>query len=312
MRLACAIAWADGTLTEAEQTEFSKSVGELGGIQRSDFEAMLLSVKQLDDVIKEELRTLPADEAHQVVKLAFRIANADGRIHDKELAVIREASAVVFPDKPWDLVLDWVRSHQTMAGLVDLAPGASFAEQFRVVRRLSEGGMGAVYIVEQVATGALRALKLMHPQLVADPKLRKRFEQEARVGSQIESEHVVQVVAAGVDSQSGAPWLAMELLKGDDLSQYLTRVGCLPPNEVRELFEQLCHALAAAHAVGVVHRDLKPENIFLAAAKRVGAPYIIKVLDFGIAKVASEAKTSNTAAIGTPTVGPAVLERRRQ
>jgi formylglycine-generating enzyme required for sulfatase activity len=140
----------------------------------------------------------------------------------------------------------------------------------------------------------------MHPQLVADPKLRKRFEQEARVGARIESEHVVQVLAAGIDAASGAPWLVMELLAGEDLSEYIERVGCLAPGEVRALFEQLCHAVGAAHAAGIVHRDLKPENIFLAAAKRVGAPYVIKVLDFGIAKVASEAKTVDTAAIGTP------------
>ena len=300
LKFACAIAWADGRLVEAEQAELAKSLEELGGIRRSDLDAMLMSVKQLDDVIKEELRSLPVAEAHQVLKLGFRIANADGHIPEKELAVIREASAVLFPDKPWDLVLDWIRSHQAMTGLVDLAPDSVFADQFRVVRRLSEGGMGAVYVVEQIATGALRALKLMHPQLVADPKLRKRFEQEARVGSRIDSEHVVHVLSAGIDAQSGAPWLAMELLKGDDLAQYAERVGCLPAGEVRELFEQLCHALGAAHAAGIVHRDLKPENIFLAAAKRVGAPYIIKVLDFGIAKVASEAKTADTAAIGTP------------
>jgi serine/threonine protein kinase len=83
--------------------------------------------------------------------------------------------------------------------VVDLASGALFARDFRIVKPLSAGGMGAVYVAEQLSTGVKRALKLMHPQLVADAKLRERFVQEARVGGRIESEHVVQVVGAGID-----------------------------------------------------------------------------------------------------------------
>src|SRR5262245_64294146 len=101
--------------------------------------------------------------------------------------------------------------------------------------------MGAVYIAEQVSTGKPRALKLMHPQLVANPKLRERFEQEARVGSLIQSDHVVQVIGAGVD-QGGIPWLAMELLEGEDLGAYVRRRGHITPPELCEVFRQLCHA----------------------------------------------------------------------
>src|SRR5262245_60953134 len=97
---------------------------------------------------------------------------------------------------------------------VSLAQSRVFARDFVVLRPLSEGGMGAVYVVEQKSTGNQRALKLMHPQFVQDPKLRQRFEQEARVGARIESDHVVQVVAAGIDEETGYPYLAMELLKG--------------------------------------------------------------------------------------------------
>jgi eukaryotic-like serine/threonine-protein kinase len=169
-----------------------------------------------------------------------------------------------------------------------------------VVKPLSEGGMGAVYVVEQRSTGRQRALKLMLPQLVADPKLRARFEQEARIGSRIESEHIVEVVGAGVEEPTGAPWLAMELLRGEDLASLVRRLGALPQGVVLDIVEQLCHAVGAAHAVGIVHRDLKPENVFLAASRRTGASYMVKVLDFGIAKVVAEAKTTQTAALGSP------------
>jgi len=160
--------------------------------------------------------------------------------------------------------------------------------------------MGAIYVVEQVSTGKHRALKLMLPQLVADAALRKRFEQEARVGSLIESEHVVEVVGAGVDVATHTPWIAMELLVGDDLSQVVARRGAFAPSEVLFIFEQLCHAVGAAHRAGVVHRDLKPENIFLARSKRAGGEFTVKVLDFGIAKIVAEAKTTRTAAVGSP------------
>jgi len=160
--------------------------------------------------------------------------------------------------------------------------------------------MGAVYVAEQKSTGAQRALKLMQRELVGNPSLRERFEQEARVGATIDSDHVVHVVGAGVDIATGIPWIAMELLRGVALDEYLLARGARPAGEVRYLFEQLCHALGAAHERGIVHRDLKPPNVFLCAPRMAGLSYIVKVLDFGIAKVLAEAKTNRTAAVGTP------------
>ncbi len=181
-----------------------------------------------------------------------------------------------------------------------LVVGSIFARDFRVVRPLGEGGMGSVFVVEQLSTGNLRALKLMHPQLVADPNHRRRFEQESRVGARIQSEHVVQVVAAGVDDATGTPFIAMEMLHGEDLAHALRRRGPFSAAETRDVIMQVSHALAAAHAAGIVHRDLKPENIFLAASQREGGAGVVKVLDFGIAKVVADAQTHATAAIGTP------------
>lgn len=183
-----------------------------------------------------------------------------------------------------------------------LQPGSVFAGDFRIERALAMGGMGAVYVAEQLSTGRKRALKLLLPSLVESERSRERFEQEARVASRIASDHVVEVVSAGVDPASGAPWLAMELLEGETLAGRVERAGPLPPAETLEVMRQLCHALGAAHASGLVHRDIKPENLFLARPRRDGVPFTLKILDFGIAKLTEDvrARGGATGAIGSP------------
>ncbi len=181
-----------------------------------------------------------------------------------------------------------------MARLLELQPGEVFAGDYRVAKKLGEGGMGAVYEAEQISTRRRRALKLMLPELVEKPDIRARFEREARVGADIESDHVVEVIASGVDAGSGAPWLVMELLDGEGLEAYVARRGFLPPAEVRDVLDQICHALGAAHEKGIVHRDLKPENVFLAKPRRRGVPFVVKILDFGIAKIVAEVKTTSS------------------
>jgi protein-disulfide isomerase/tRNA A-37 threonylcarbamoyl transferase component Bud32 len=183
---------------------------------------------------------------------------------------------------------------------VEVPVGTTFATDYRIERELGRGGMGVVYVATQLSTGRKRALKLMHPALIRNDEMRRRFEQEARVGSQIKSEHVVEVVAAGIEPGSGMPWIAMELLEGEDLESYVSRCGRLGLDETVRILAQICHALAAAHAAGVVHRDLKPENVFLMRARREDADLTVKLLDLGIAKIVAEARPSDTAAIGTP------------
>jgi protein-disulfide isomerase len=182
----------------------------------------------------------------------------------------------------------------------ELASGTLLGADFRIERQLGTGGMGAVYVARQLSTGRDRALKVMHSDLVGDVDLRARFEREARVSAAIRSDHVVDVIAAGIDEPTGMPWFAMELLEGETLASKLAREGVLAPPVVRELVMQLGHALGAAHAAGVVHRDLKPENVFLQAPQREAVPFVVKVLDFGIAKIVSGSATHATAPLGTP------------
>jgi serine/threonine protein kinase len=182
-----------------------------------------------------------------------------------------------------------------------LEPGTVFAEDYRVLERLSEGGQGSLYVVEQLSTRRRRALKLMLPELVTNPALRRRFEAEARIGARIKSDHVVEVIASGVEAATATPWLVMELLEGEELGARVEKAGALPPEEVREILGQACHALGEAHRQGIVHRDLKPENVFLTRPRRRGG-VLVKVIDFGVARIVAEAKTASTtqSMLGTP------------
>src|SRR5262245_26004376 len=118
-----------------------------------------------------------------------------------------------------------------MEGSDHLAPGTVVAGRYRTVRRLGEGGMGAVYEVIDVLTNRRRALKRMLASLSGDADLSERFRREATVAGRVESEHVVEVLDAGVD-EAGAPFLVMELLRGQDLGRVLAQAGPLSPDVV--------------------------------------------------------------------------------
>jgi serine/threonine-protein kinase len=179
--------------------------------------------------------------------------------------------------------------------------GSIIGEDFRILAPLGQGGMGTVFLVEQLSTRSRRALKVMNREVVADARLRRRFEDEARAAARIPSDHVVEVIGAGVDAATGTPWLAMELLEGEDLASYMFAQRALPASVAGTMLGQLCHGLGAAHAQGIVHRDLKPENIFVAKPRARGLPFMIKILDFGVAKFIAEASVAaRTGAIGTP------------
>jgi eukaryotic-like serine/threonine-protein kinase len=193
-----------------------------------------------------------------------------------------------------------------------LEPGTIFGRDFRIVKPLREGGMGAVYIAHQISTGKQRALKVMAAELAVDPATRERFVLEARAGSRIESDHVVEVVTAGVDEETGAPFLVMELLKGEELADAAARLGPLPLGDVAEVLSQIGHALEQAHAQGIVHRDLKPENVFLATSRRRDVAFTAKILDFGIAKLVEDSRQkTGTQPLGTPLfMAPEQTDRR--
>ena len=185
-----------------------------------------------------------------------------------------------------------------------MAHGQIFHGRYEIVRCLKAGGMGAVYECIHLTTRKHRALKVMLPQVIGSAAMRERFELEARITAEIESEHIVETFDAGVDEATQSPFLVMELLRGEDLGATLKRRGPLPAAEVVLLFSQAAMALAKTHAAGIVHRDLKPDNLFL-TTRDDGSPRL-KILDFGIAKVVAEGVGSGqqTATIGTPLYMP--------
>lgn len=198
--------------------------------------------------------------------------------------------------------------------MIALSPGTVVGGEYVLDRAIGEGGMGAVYLARQRSTNRLRALKVLNAAVVADERSRERFAREAMAASLIESEHVVEVIAAGIDEAlGGVPWLAMEFLEGEELTDHVARQpdGRLPHSHVRVVLEQVFHGIAAAHGAGVVHRDIKPQNVFLARSRLVGVPFVVKVLDFGIAKIVSEtAPQSQTTSLGTPGwMAPEQVER---
>src|ERR1700690_691971 len=160
--------------------------------------------------------------------------------------------------------------------------GMVLSERYRIVRKLGEGGMGAVYQAEHALIEKRIALKILFPELTRRPDLVARFLQEAKSASRIGHENVIDISDFG-QSPEGLVYIAMEFLDGKDLGEIVRAKGAMQWTEARDIVLQICRALRAAHDKGIVHRDMKPENIFL--IQREGQPHFVKILDFGIAKV---------------------------
>jgi serine/threonine protein kinase len=183
-----------------------------------------------------------------------------------------------------------------------IKPGDTLADKFRVVRRLGEGGMGAVFEVEHAITRHRRALKLLHSHVSRNPMVVQRFLREASAAGRIGNPHIAETFDAG-QLATGEFYLVMEFLRGKTLGDYFAERGGPATNEeIADLMGQVCDAVAAAHAAGIVHRDLKPDNLFVVSAE--GRPFV-KVLDFGISKfdqdlTAATPLTREGQMLGTP------------
>ncbi|WP_437755997.1 serine/threonine-protein kinase [Sorangium sp. So ce1389] len=162
--------------------------------------------------------------------------------------------------------------------------GKTLSGRYTLGRLLGRGGMGAVYEADDREQGRRVAVKVMNAEIVHSRSAVGRFEREARAASAIQTEHIVRVLDTGVDQDTSSPFLVMELLRGEDLAQLLERLGPLPPQLALRIVAQACVGLQKAHEAGVLHRDIKPANLFL-AQREEGGGLIVKVLDFGVAKI---------------------------
>src|ERR1700689_3518561 len=162
---------------------------------------------------------------------------------------------------------------------IQLVENSVVAGRFRLNKMIGRGGMGSVWQATHLGLDIPCAVKFMEGEFSKSTEAQARFEREAKAAAQLRSPHVVQILDHGVCE--GTPYIAMELLEGEDLGKRLLKVGKLSPRDVHGIVTQVCRALSKAHGLGIVHRDLKPDNIFLV---RDDDREIAKVLDFGIAK----------------------------
>ncbi len=167
--------------------------------------------------------------------------------------------------------------------------GRTLAGRFTIMARLGAGSMGTVYRARQVAIHRDVAIKILRNDRALDEAAKARFLREARANSVLQSAHTVTVFDFG-QSETGELYLAMEMLEGESVGQRLQREKRLPVEMAVEVARQALRSLAEAHAKGIVHRDLKPDNLFFAKVVNAsGQPEeIVKVLDFGIAKMLGE------------------------
>jgi serine/threonine protein kinase len=182
-----------------------------------------------------------------------------------------------------------------------LSIGEVIRGKYRLLRLLGDGGMGSVYEASHELLGTRVAIKVLHSDLARRTGLVDRFIQEARVAAQIKSAHVVHVT--DVDrTETGVAYIVMELLEGEPLSAMLDRQGKMAIPTACDYTSQILEALEAAHALGVVHRDLKPENVFVTYA--AGKP-VLKLIDFGIAKLRSAVPGEKSLTVAGVTMGTA-------
>jgi eukaryotic-like serine/threonine-protein kinase len=177
-------------------------------------------------------------------------------------------------------------------------PGVVIAGRYRLLAPLGRGGMGVVWQAEHLSLRSAVAIKLMNERAAAGSVAGERFLREARAVAALASPHVVQIVDFGVEGDT--PYLVMEMLQGETLAARLRRQGRLEPQLLLQVVTEVARALQRAHQAGVVHRDLKPDNVFLV---RDIEHEVVKVLDFGVAKVSTQDTpqlTQSGAVLGTP------------
>lgn len=174
--------------------------------------------------------------------------------------------------------------------------------KYKLGKKLGQGAFGLVFIAHDTGLDRDVALKFLHPHHISNPQAFERFLQEARSVAKLSHPGIVTVHELGT-ADGGIAFIAMELLQGESLNDRLNRVGRFSPDTAKEICLQIASTLNVAHMAGIVHRDLKPDNLFLVADPTMPGRECVKVLDFGIAKLAHAQATSvqtGSLLIGTP------------
>ena len=177
--------------------------------------------------------------------------------------------------------------------------GKVFDGRYEILARIGEGGMGVVYKARQVSIDRVIAIKVLNPQMAADPTWVQRFSNEARACSRLQHPNTIRMFDFGQTSD-GRFFMTMEFLEGNVLRAAINNQP-MPANRVMKILIQCCASLAEAHSIGIIHRDIKPDNVFL--LNMAGSPDFVKLLDFSVAKLLQEGgqmKTQAGVVFGTP------------
>lgn len=210
--------------------------------------------------------------------------------HDKDLRALAQREALL------------KEARQELERALEAGGLGRFSDQelgsFKLGRVIGRGGMGEVYAAVHTSSGAPAALKLLHSPALSDPAPVRRFIREAKIASSLAVPNVVRVLEIG-GTEAPVPYIAMELLSGQDLSEILRKKRRLPLKRVVDMVRQIGRGLDAARDKGIVHRDLKPRNLFL--ADEGGARETWKILDFGVSKlVDTQGTLTQNMMVGTP------------
>lgn len=208
--------------------------------------------------------------------------------------------------------LDIVASEPTLVGShpisvpepqsADPLIGKVLAGRYRLIQKIGQGGMGAVYKGQHIKMNRLTAIKVLTGELAHDPQFVARFEREAEMASHIDHPNAVNIYDFG-EAEDGVVYIAMEFIEGNPLSSIIEKEGALTLERVVRITYQAADALHAAHQLGIIHRDFKPDNIMI--CQKSGRPDWVEVVDFGIAKRAAiepdnKALTQTGFVLGTP------------
>ena len=181
-----------------------------------------------------------------------------------------------------------------------VSAGHVLVGRYRLETMLGQGGMGTIWRAQHLVLNAPVAVKVIDRTVIPDEETLSRFMREAQSAAALRSPHVVQILDYGIDGK--VPFMAMELLEGENLAQRIKRVKRLTPADTARVLSHIGRAISRAHEAGIVHRDLKPENVFLVKNED---EEIAKVLDFGVAKIERHAleegtRTRTGSILGTP------------
>ncbi|MBI4854378.1 MAG: protein kinase [Acidobacteria bacterium] len=271
----------------------------------------IIFISALDDVL-DKVKAFKLGAVDYVTK-PFQVEEVLARI-ENQLVISRlrkelearnsqlEAKNEELKRKNEELINSYERANRIFSALSEVLPGTVLDGKYRLEEKIGSGGFGSVYKATHLSLNNPVAIKVFCPSNSATPLDLERFRLEGVSSCQINHPNAISIYDFSISS-TGIAYLVMELLKGISLADKLKQKKCLSVNQCLEIAVPVCQVLAKAHLAGIIHRDIKPENIFL---HKSSSGEIVKVLDFGIAKLLGESTDPDKfdtggVVLGTPT-----------